>query len=767
MASSRFLRDSVLSLLVLFAASASAQTGTLSGRVTDRTGAGVADVTVAATADAGHPRRTATTAPDGAYEIPNLDPGAYHVEARRDGNGAAWTGEAVVVAGQTTTLDVELDLYLFRESVVVTASATNADVDAEEIERWQANDLADVFRTIPSVSVGGSLGLAQKVYLRGLEDTQLNVTVDGAQLTGTLFHHIGRVQIEPELLEEVEVQAGAGEATAGFGAIGGAIRFRTKDADDLLAPGRRAGALAKGSVFTNEGYKTSLSAFGRVADGWSVLGSAVYVDRGTMSDGDGAELFGTAADQFLGFAKVTGDVTARQRLTLSYEHRDESGEFGARPNWPVLEGEPLFPGEAGRRTAVANYLVDAGPLALVEATAYATRAQFEQDRSDRWGPYGADIDTYGFDLRNTTALGEGELITGVEGRFDRVASEYRAEPEVWADWAWDPEVGRFEEAGDLFGAYLQAHARPAAPVLLSAGVRYDSYALDQVTYDNQTSSDGVSGNVGLLVEPHPFVDLTAGVAQALRGKEVGDAFTLEHRPGAVSIDPDLEPERVTNAELGAAFDSGRWFASAALYQTTIDDVILDQLGSNGVEGQDAVFYENVGRLATAGVELGVGFASERVRARLFYTAYDAELNDRAVEGYEEIGLANASGDTWDLSLLVAPTRTVELGWNTRVVQDLDDITVLYRAVEIGWIDALQTVDKPGYAVHDLAARWSPRLGGALGQRVELGLTVRNLFDAQFRDHASVADYNAIAGWEGVAGLYEAGRDVRLSVSLGL
>ena len=67
----------------------------------------------------------------------------------------------------------------------------------------------------------------------------------------------------------------------------------------------------------------------------------------------------------------------------------------------------------------------------------------------------------------------------------------------------------------------------------------------------------------------------------------------------------------------------------------------------------------------------------------------------------------------------------------------------------------------------MAARWSPRLGGSLAQRVELGLTVRNLFDAQYRDHASVADYNAISGWEGVAGLSEAGRDIRLSVSLGL
>src|SRR5690606_39097062 len=111
------------------------------------------------------------------------------------------------------------------ETMVVVGSTTNIDIDAEQLELQQALDLADVFRMEPSVSVGGSLGIAQKVYIRGMEDTLLNITVDGAPQTGTLFHHIGRVSVEPELLRQVEAQTGAGEATSGFGSIGGAIRF--------------------------------------------------------------------------------------------------------------------------------------------------------------------------------------------------------------------------------------------------------------------------------------------------------------------------------------------------------------------------------------------------------------------------------------------------------------------------------------------------------------------------------------------------------------
>ncbi|MEC7470166.1 MAG: TonB-dependent receptor plug domain-containing protein, partial [Pseudomonadota bacterium] len=69
------------------------------------------------------------------------------------------------------------------EHIAVVGASTNLSITAQDIEQFQANDLADVFRESPSVSVGGSVGVAQKIYVRGLEDAYLNVTVDGAQQT--------------------------------------------------------------------------------------------------------------------------------------------------------------------------------------------------------------------------------------------------------------------------------------------------------------------------------------------------------------------------------------------------------------------------------------------------------------------------------------------------------------------------------------------------------------------------------------------------------
>jgi len=228
------------------------------------------------------------------------------------------------------------------EKITVVGATTNSEITPTELENYQANDLADIFRHTPSVTVGGSLGIAQKIFVRGMEDSMVNVTVDGAPQTSTLFHHIGRVAIEPELLQSVEVQAGAGEATSGTGAVGGAIRFKTKSADNLLAANEQFGGIAKASYFSNDGHKESLALYGKLTDKVGVLASYVNVSRDNMDDGDGEELPGTAADQTLAFIKVNAELTENQNLSISYENRKEEGEFGKQTNWAPLETDPLF-----------------------------------------------------------------------------------------------------------------------------------------------------------------------------------------------------------------------------------------------------------------------------------------------------------------------------------------------------------------------------------------------------------------------------------------
>ncbi|QBF83281.1 TonB-dependent receptor [Shewanella maritima] len=627
------------------------------------------------------------------------------------------------------------------EVIAIVGKTTNTVITPQELEKYQANDLADVFRLVPSVSVGGSLGIAQKVYIRGLEDTLLNVTVDGAPQTSTLFHHMGRVSIDPELLREVEVQAGAGEATAGAGAVGGAIRFKTKGVDDLLDSSESFGGQLKGNYFSNDGYKGSATLYGRLGDDWGVLGSYVYSDRNNMKDGSGVEINGTGGEQKLGYFKLGGDITDSQSITFSYESRKEEGEFSQRPNWPALEGATLYPIELTRDTFVANYLFELNDAVNLDLSAYHTEAKVVQDVYDRWGKYQGKVTTYGFDLRNQSYVSNHTITYGVEHRKDEVHSK----PLV------DGGGDGAKEEGSVTAFYAQDHWQINRDLLLSFGLRYDKYDLEQITYDAKTDSDGFSPNIGVQYQISDNWRFNAGYAQAMRGKEVGDAFTVE--AGYSSLDPNLKAEEVDNTEVAITYEDDSWQVTATGYKSDIDNVIQDQLGQG-------TYYENVGTLETKGFEVRAVYWFEDLRIMANYSNNDAEINGHTVEGYEHIGLANARGDTWGLNLKYTLTDDIEFGWNFTYVQDLNNIEVLHRAVDIGWIDRTYTIDKDGYQVHDVYAQWTPLSNDSL----KVNLAVQNLFDEDYRDHSSVGDYSSIPDWGIVAGLKEAGRDIRASIS---
>ncbi|MEP3157663.1 MAG: TonB-dependent receptor [Nitratireductor sp.] len=670
--------------------------------------------------------------------------------------------QTVATDASSSEPEQDLDSQALDGEIVVVGKLTDSAISREDIDIVQANDLGDLFRRTPSVSVGGAIGIAEKIYVRGLEDAQLNISIDGAQIQGTLFHHVGRVSIEPELLERVDVQTGAGEATSGFGAIGGAIRFRTRDAIDLLEPGRDFGGIARAGWFSNDGYKLSATAYGRIAGDVGIIASYVHQDRGNYEDGSDNEVPGSGAEQNVGFVKIGGEVGGGHAFSLSYEQRDEEGEFGARPNWPVLAGDPLFPAEAQRRTAIGNYRFDDGGPIAVELTGYWSKAEFELDRFDRWGLYGAEIENWGGDLRLNARLGSHDITGGIEYRNDHVTSAYLDDTAMWQPWAWDPAIGSFSEEGELFGLYVQDRWRVFEPLLISFGARYDNYSLNLVTYGGEADSDGVSFNIGADYEIAPGLTANAGYAEAFRGKEISDAFTLEHNAAWAILQPGLRPEKVNNFEAGLSYDRNGLFASAAYFRMEIEDVVLDQLyrDRTATPSQNNTYYENVGEFRTEGFELRAGYRSGAFGITAFYNHYDPELNGVAVNGYEHLALGNTLGDQWNVSATFDPTPTLGFEASLTRFERVENLEVLFRDRDLGFVPTTEFIDKPGYTTVDLFARWQP-----LGTRsVELFAAVYNLFDETYIAHASVGDYTAIPDYEIVSGVNEPGRNIRLGAS---
>jgi hemoglobin/transferrin/lactoferrin receptor protein len=635
------------------------------------------------------------------------------------------------------------------ESIVVVGEATNALIAADDLEVYQAKDLADIFRLTPSIAVGGGASsIAQKIYVRGLEDSLINVSVDGAPQTSTLFHHIGRVTIDPDLLKQIEVQAGAGEATSGAGAIGGSIRFRTKDADDLLSADRSIGGRLKVSSYSNDGERYSGSLYGRLSDSWGVLAYYSDIERDDVEDGNGVEMDGTAARQTLGFFKVSGDIGDNQQLSLSYESREEQGQFTRWPNWSPLEDAPLYAGEGQRDTVVGNYRLQQSPALDLEATVFHTQSGFQRELFS----YNAEISSFGFDIRNTSVAGIHRFTYGIDMRDDEVESG---------------EIGtvQYLEEGRVTGLYAQSHSQLTGALLLSFGARYDDYGFNQLMLNDtgmplaEIDSSDISLNAGLAYDLTEEWTFSLGYAEAFRGLEITDGFTN----WGTAVAPDLDAETVANVEAALEYRGRNFAAKFALFQSDIDDVIFDQSGG-------PVLYENLGRVETDGFEMDFTYRWDSVEFYLGFASSDAVLDSAEgvfsvdygridLEGYEFTGLGNTRGDTWNLGVSAAPMRNLRLGWNIASVEDLNDLQVLQRSVELGWIADLQYIDKPGYTVHDVYAEWTPL------ENLRLNLAVSNVFDEHYRDHSSIGDYTAIPGWEAVSGYNEPGRDIRLSASL--
>ncbi len=113
--------------------SAYAQTGTLTGRVTDRTNAIVPGVEVQISNEATDVRRTVTTNDVGYYTVPLLPPGKYTIMASKPGFQTVRYKGVVLEVDQRAAVDVTLEVGQVSERVEVTSVAPQLNtVDASQ-----------------------------------------------------------------------------------------------------------------------------------------------------------------------------------------------------------------------------------------------------------------------------------------------------------------------------------------------------------------------------------------------------------------------------------------------------------------------------------------------------------------------------------------------------------------------------------------------------------------------------------------------------------
>ena len=650
----------------------------------------------------------------------------------------------------------------------------------EDLQKTTASDLGEIFKLDAQINAGGSVNLGQKLYLRNIGEDALNISVDGAEQANAIFHHAGRVSIEPELLKQVEVEAGPGSATAGFGALGGAVRFVTKDPSDLLAPGEQVGALIKGTYYSNShGYKTSASVFGRdSSDTVSVLATFVRSEHDASEDGNGDDIHGSDTDQRMSYGKFVANLTDEQKVTVSIDYAGEEGDMPYRSEWIAPSPKNVLSAtEAKRRTAIVNYEYDAKDNDLLDLMINAYQTKNEQDRfaeidatllgigiipTDNLG----EVDTTGFTIQNTSLVANHKLIYGVNYRDDdssltTTRTESLGVPSVdeMLDAAF--EMQSSEEDGKAKGIYVQDVIQLTNDLVVSTGVRYDDYEVDQA--NGTVSDDAFSSNLSANYNINSNLSFSAGYSEAFRGPEVVDAYRAYAAVPAFFEDAaparakNIEGEKSNNFELGFDFNYQNFGLSAGAYVLTIEDAVYLEYnaGPIGFRGRPVGEYQNMDDdIETKGFYVKADYQWDRLNAALSFHSAETEIDGQ--EAYRNItgSTATSIGDTLIADISYEFSDDLLVGWTGEFVKGFD------ISVDEEWSEgAYDEVNKPGYGIHDVYAKWLP----TSDEDLSLTLTVKNVLDKQYLDHASSEDLTSAYPW--IVGQAEPGRDIRLTAAL--
>ena len=613
-------------------------------------------------------------------------------------------------------------------------SGMDGFVGQDELEKTQAGDLADVFKGNAEISAGGSVKMGQKIYLRNIGENMLNISIDGAEQAGAVFHHSGSISVEPELLKQVEIEAGAGSATAGPGALGGSVRFVTKDPEDLLKAGESVGALVKTQYFSNgEGVKNSATVFAQnKSETLGVLISGIHSDRDNLEDGKGNDIAGTESETTSGYAKLVARLTSEQTLKVSYENLKDEGRMPYRPELAVGPRNVAEPTESVRKTAIANYTFKPTDSDLLDLGVTLYQTKQEQTREYSGTAYSGYVKSTGLTVQNTSLLAEHELVYGINYRDDKALL-----------FDVDFDTPDFEETGEVKGLFIQDTFEATPQLTISGGVRFDQYTLNDVNklkFDDSGFSPNLSANYALT----PSLAFSLGYGEVLRGVELKDSFKLS----SSSNSADLEAERAKNIELGLDYSHQGLNLTAGIYRSVIEDPIAGSVPWS----KESINLDH--DIETTGFTLKGDYQWDRLKVSASFNHADTELDNQTVTRYVYGSSATSIGDTLVLDLAWQFSNELEMGWRATHVEGINNIKLNVGGESL-------TVNKPGYDLHDIYARWQPM--GA--NKLTLTLSVNNLFDEHYRNHSSVEDFSANPGYGLIQGSTEAGRDIRLSAAV--
>ncbi len=637
------------------------------------------------------------------------------------------------------------------EEILVWGTAVQTNslyLGEQDLQLKQADHLSDLLRSLPGVEIGGTHSVNTRISFRGISDRDLDVYIDGALQTNYMYHHMGNLLINPDILRSADIQLGANSVVSG--GRGGVARFETRDARDLLdATGNAFGGRVMVSRHDNAQTSYSLTGYGQLGERFDVLAYYHNVNRDNFEDGDGISTIGSDGTTENMLVKLGFDATANQRFELSYDLVEDAGDYTQRPDMGVrtnaaITGDILLPTEYDRESINLSYQLDLGDMIVLDATYFTNDLRLWRDeRAPVAG--GGFVKEASSDNQGLNILAESVLTDGNATHTLRYGVQYFDQ-----NLAFNP---------DLIGgaaAIIEQEARSTAVfiedeidfgrVRLRPGVRFNDYEIDYVSTGDTGAFSEATFGLATGFDVTENLELLAGYSTLFRGPELAEPFTGSG--GTKIVNPDLEAETGQHIELGLRWTTqllgADLYVGVNLFETTLDDymVEVDVPGTTTGERWD----QNFGEAVIDGFELSANLIHGNWDILASYSGWDLDTS-RLGSGADDADFRE-NGDTATLDVSYGfDSVDVFVNWN---VQNVAELTTGAGQV------------KPGYTVHNISARWTEpfQVNG-----LSLNVGVDNLFDELYTSHASRSGdtFHPVFGNLHLDD-YEAGRNIKFTIA---
>ncbi|MDQ3069195.1 MAG: TonB-dependent receptor [Acidobacteriota bacterium] len=241
-----------LTVLALFmsvsAGSAQVQSGDISGRVTDNTGAVLPGVTVTVSGAALIAPMTAVTSETGSYSFPRVPVGTFNVRFELPGFKTLVREGVQVNIGSSVAINSNMEISSVQETVTV--AGASPVVDTRSTTQKSTFDLA-ALQSIPSardpwvmlertpaiamdrINVGGNQSGQQSGYIsRGATSTNNKWSLDGVDITDMSATGASPLYYDFDMLQEMSVVTGGADASQQTGGVG--INFVTRSGTNMF-----------------------------------------------------------------------------------------------------------------------------------------------------------------------------------------------------------------------------------------------------------------------------------------------------------------------------------------------------------------------------------------------------------------------------------------------------------------------------------------------------------------------------------------------------